>query len=299
LDPESFLGGGVRLDRHRAEQLMREQKGSMATVEEFAAGILRVVETQMEKATRVISIERGHDPRQCTLVAFGGGGPLHACSLARALCIPRVLVPAMPGALSAVGILLADAVRDYSRTVMLPGEAIGNLEDSFADLEQRGAAEFAAEGLEGVAQRTLDMRYRRQGYELNVPYDAQAPARTVEAFHQLHRQRYGFCDAERAVEIVNLRLRMIAAGEPYAPARREPVPGDGSAAWYADREVFFDGGFVPTRLFRRERLVPGDRIHGPAMITEYTAATLLPRGWSAEVDGFQNLILSPAEEEHG
>ena len=111
--------------------LMREQKGALATVEEFAAGIVRVVETQMEKAIRVISVERGHDPRDFTLVAFGGGGPLHACSLARALRIPRVLVPALPGALSAVGILLADTVRDFSRTVMLPGEAIGKSQRHF------------------------------------------------------------------------------------------------------------------------------------------------------------------------
>ncbi len=121
--PNSFLGGGVSLDRDRTERLMHEHKGPLATAVDFAAGILRVVESHMEKAIRVISVERGHDPRECTLVAFGGGGPLHACALARALRIPRVLVPAMPGALSAVGILLADAVRDYSRTVMLPGDA--------------------------------------------------------------------------------------------------------------------------------------------------------------------------------
>ena len=297
LDPETFLNGAVSLDRHRTEQLMRGQKGSLANVEAFAAGILRVVETQMEKAIRVISIERGHDPRECTLVAFGGGGPLHACSLARALRIPKVLVPAMPGALSAVGILLADTVRDYSRTVMLPGDAIGNLEDGFAELQQRGAAEFAAQGLEGIAQRTIDMRYHGQGYELNVAYHAQAPARAVDAFHQLHRQRYGFCDAARPVEIVNLRLRMIAA-ESYAPTRQEPVRGDGSAACYARTNVFFDGEFLPTPHYRREQLTAGDFIQGPAMITEYTAATVLPPGWSAEVDGFQNLILSTAEEKH-
>src|ERR1700722_14514759 len=221
LDAESFLGGGVRLDRQRTEQIMLEQKGSLTTAEEFAAGILRVVETRMEKAIRVISVERGHDPRQFTLVAFGGGGPLHACSLARALRIPRVLVPAMPGALSAVGILLADAVRDYSRTVMLPGDAMEGIGDSFTELEQ------------GVALRTVDVRYRRQGYELNVPYDTQAPASAVEAFHQQHQQRYGFCDVKRSVEIVNLRLRMIAAGDPYSPAHWESVPGDGNAACYA------------------------------------------------------------------
>jgi N-methylhydantoinase A len=294
LDPQAFLSGDVRVDRLRTEQMMREQKGPLATMEEFAAGIVRVVETQMEKAIRVISVERGHDPRQCVLVAFGGGGPLHACSLARALRIPTVLVPAMPGALSALGILLADEIRDYSRTVMLPGSAVENLAESFAELERHGVAEFAAEG---IAQRTLDMRYRRQGYELNVPYDPQSPTRSLKAFHRLHRERYGFFDAGRPVEIVNLRLRMIAAAEPYTPARHKPVPGDGMAACYAQRDVFFDGRRLRTQFYHRDQLVPGDVIHGPAMITEYTAATALPPGCSLEVDGLENLILSIGEEE--
>ena len=245
----------------------------------------------MEKAIRVISVERGYDPREFTLVAFGGGGPLHACSLARALRIPRVLVPMMPGALSAVGILLADTVRDYSRTVMLAGDAISGIGDIFAELERRGVAEFAEEDLKGEAMRTLDMRYRRQGYELNIPYDAQAPANSIDAFHRLHQQRYGFCDAGRPVEIVNLRLRMIAAGEPYSPPQQELIPGDGSAARYAVRDVFFDGTFIPTHLYRREQLTPGDKIQGPAMITEYTSATVLPPDCRAEVDRFGNLIL--------
>jgi N-methylhydantoinase A len=296
LDTASFLGGNVHLDRDRAEKIMREQKGALATAEEFAAGILRVVETQMEKAIRVISVERGHDPRSFTLVAFGGGGPLHACALARALRIPRVLVPTLPGALSAAGILLADVVRDYSRTVMLPGDSIRNLAEGFADLEQLGADEFSAEGLAGVPRRTLDLRYSRQGYELNVDYDPQAPAQSIEAFHRQHMQRYGFCDAERPIEIVNLRLRMIAAGEPYTPQRRELVAGDGGAACYAKRDVFFDGKFVPTHFYRREQLAPGDAISGPAMITEYTAATLLPPGATANIDGFGNIVIAVGEE---
>ena len=296
LDSETFLGGGMRLNRERTQRFMHEQKGPLNTAEEFAAGILRVVETQMEKAIRVISVERGHDPRQFTLVAFGGGGPLHACSLARALRMPKVLVPAMPGALSAVGILLADAVRDYSRTVMLSGDASESIGKSFAELEQRGIAEFTAERLQGVAINTVDVRYRGQGYELNVPYDMHAPANAVEAFHRLHQQRYGFCDVKKTVEIVNLRLRMITAGDPYSPARREPVPGDGNAACYGVREVYFDGKFIPSRLYRRERLTPGDRIQGPAMITEYTSATVLPPDCCAQVDGFGNLVITFAEE---
>ena len=143
LDTDRFLGGSVRLDRDRMMQYMDLAKGSIPTVEEFAAGILQVVETSMEKAIRVISVERGYDPRDFTLVAFGGGGPLHACSLAHALRVPRVLVPALPGALSAVGILLADTMREYSRTVMLaidadPEEASPNLRLGLRRVRNRG-----------------------------------------------------------------------------------------------------------------------------------------------------------------
>ena len=296
LDPDTFLNGGVRLDPQRAQRLMGEQKGPLATVEEFAAGVLSVVETQMEKAVRVISIERGHDPREFTLVAFGGGGPLHACSLAQALRIPTVLIPAMPGALSALGILLADTVRDYSRTVMLPPNALDSLEGIFADLESYAAEEFRAEGLEGIVHCTLDIRYRGQAYELNVPYIRQLPESALAAFHQLHQQRYGICDVHKPVEIVNLRVRIVAAAEPYSPPYRAPVPGDGADALYAVRNIVFAGRFVKSNLYRREHLSPGDLIHGPAMITEYTSAAVLPPACSAQVDGYGNLVIAVEKE---
>jgi N-methylhydantoinase A len=296
LDAESFLGGGVELGRERTLRLMRERKGGLHTVEDFAAGIVRVVETQMEKAIRVISVERGHDPRDFTLVAFGGGGPLHACSLARALRIPRVLVPALPGALSAVGILLADTVRDFSRTVMLAGDAMESVGEIFGGLEKQGAAEFAEEGLNGVAERSLDLRYRRQGYELNVEYDPRTPEQSMKAFHELHRQRYGFADETRPVEIVNVRVRLIAASEPYEPERRVVVAGDGRAALSAERDVWFEGRWWPTRFYKRELLRPGDSITGPAMITEYTAATLVLPGCAARVDGLGNLVIEIGED---
>jgi len=296
LDAQSFLGGGMKLDRERAGQILSEEKGALATAQEFAAGIVRVIETQMEKAIRVISVERGHDPRDFTLVAFGGGGPLHACSLARALRIPRVLVVAMPGALSALGILLADTVRDYSRTVMLPGDEIGNLAAIFAELEREGAAEFAVEGLEGEAQHSLDLRYRRQGYELNVSFDSNEPAKSLADFHALHRQRYGFADEARPVEIVNLRLRITSSGEPYQPVKRELIPGDGAAAYYAEPEVWFEGGWKQARFYKREQLHPGETITGPAMITEYTSATLVPPGATAHIDAFANIFIDVGEE---
>jgi N-methylhydantoinase A len=296
LDASSFLGGDVALDRARAEHILEEQRGTLATAEDFASGIVRVVETHMENAIRVISIERGYDPREFTLVAFGGGGPLHACALARSLHIPTVLIPAMPGALSAVGILLADTVRDYSRTVMLPGESIHELEPIFIEIEARGLKEFVAEGLQGTAHRSIDIRYRRQGYELNLACDPNLPEQSIAAFHQLHQQRYGFSAPEKPVEIVNLRLRMTAAGEPYTPRQREIIPGDGSAALYTERTITFDGMPHSSRIYQREALVPGDTVQGPALITEYTSVTLLPPDCSAHVDVYSNLILSIAPE---
>ena len=296
LDPESFLGGSVPLERERTERLMQEQKGSLRSVEEFAAGIVRVVEAEMEKAIRVISVERGYDPRDFALIAFGGGGPLHACALAQMLRIPTVVIPSMPGALSALGILIADVVRDYARTVMLTGDKIGDLQPLFAELEAQARAEFANEGLEGAAECSLDLRYAGQGYELSVPWNFRDAANSIAEFHRMHRERYGFSDSDKPVQIVNLRLRMSASREPYLPPRREPVPGDGMAACYARRDIYFDGGFVPSLLYRREHLKPGDTIPGPAMITEYTSATLLPPECRATVDAFANLVITVGDE---
>lgn len=295
LDYASFLGGRVPLDLERTKRLMSERKGPLKSVEEFAAGILRVVETQMEKAIRVISVERGYDPRQFTLVAFGGGGPLHACSLARLLRIPRVLVPKMPGALSALGILLADTVRDYSRTVMLPADSLSNIEPAFLELERRGTEEFAAENLVATLFRSVDLRYTKQGYELNVGYDSADPGAALDAFHRLHEQRYGFCDESRPIEIVNLRLRMVAIAEPHYPIRQS-LSGSGEPAMVYDRrDVYFDGQFMPASFYHRDALKAGQTIHGPALISEYTSSTLLPPDYQVQLDEFGNLVITANE----
>lgn len=292
LDPESFLGGSVRLDRERTVAFMEKARGPLGSVEVFAAGILRLVETSMEKAIRVISVERGYDPRAFTLVAFGGGGPLHACSLARALRIPRVLVPALPGALSAVGIYLADAVRDFSRTVMMAAD--GDVESVFASLESEGRELFREQGLEGEAQRSLDVRYRGQGYELNVPFTPEF----VEEFHKLHRQRFGFAREQYDVEVVNVRVRMVSGSELFEPVRKAVSPGDGRQAERGWRQVYFDGGYRDTPLYDREALVPGDELKGPAMITEYSSATVLLPGDRLRVDELGNLVIEVAGGVH-
>lgn len=285
LDTERFLGGSVKLDVGRARQYLGEAKGSLSTVEEFAAGIVRVIETTMEKAIRVISVEKGYDPRDFTLVAFGGGGPLHACSLARALQVRRVLVPVLPGALSAVGILLADTVRESSRTVMQPVDS--DLEDSFAELECAGFAEFNMEGLVGKAMRSVDLRYAGQGYELNIP---SGPG-MCEDFHAMHRRRYGFSNAGRAIEVVNVRVRLVAAAEAFEPTRQDVIEGDASAALVGSRMVYFDGCPQETRLYDRDLLHAGDRIAGPAVISEYSSATILPPGDLLRVDTYGNLVI--------
>jgi N-methylhydantoinase A len=285
LDTDRFLGGSVKLDLERTRQYLGEAKGSLATVEEFAAGILRVIETSMEKAIRVISVEKGYDPRDFTLVAFGGGGPLHACALARALQVPRVLVPALPGALSAVGILLADTMREYSRTVMQTVDA--DLETAFTELESLGYIEFKAEGLEGESFRSVDLRYTGQGYELNIPY---GPGMAAE-FHALHKRRYGFSNEERALEIVNVRVRLVAAAEPFEAPTEPIVEGDGAAALAGTRSVYFDGIPHETRLYERDRLHAGDVFSGPAIVSEYSSATILPPGDVLRVDTFGNLVI--------
>jgi N-methylhydantoinase A len=285
LDTDRFLGGSVRLDCERMMQYMDRAKGSLGTVEKFAAGILRVIETSMEKAIRVISVERGYDPRDFTLVAFGGGGPLHACSLAHALQVPRVMIPVLPGALSAVGILLADTMREYSRTVMQTIAA--DLEEAFAELEAVGFAEFETEGLEGESFRSVDLRYGGQGYELNIPY---GPG-MADAFHALHKRRYGFANEARSLEIVNVRVRLVAATDAFEPPRQTVVEGDGAPALVGTRILYFDGIPHETRIYERDKLHAGDTFAGPAIISEYSSATILPPGDVLRVDCFANLVI--------
>lgn len=285
LDTDRFLGGSVPLDEARMRHWMEKTRGKIASVEEFAAGILQVIETSMAKAIRVVSVEKGYDPRDFTLVAFGGGGPLHACSLAHALRVPRVFVPALPGALSAVGILLADTTRDYSRTVMLASGV--ELESTFAEMETQARNDFAEEGLDGQTIRSVDLRYQGQGYELSVLYGPEM----VTEFHQMHERRYGFSALQRPVEIVNVRVRMVAAGNRFEPKPEPLVEGDGSHALLKTKPVYFDGHFQETRVYDRDLLQPGDTFAGPAIISEYSSASILPPGDVLRVDGLRNLVI--------
>ncbi len=294
LDPHEFLGGEWRLDQARARRyLRRAMRGrGFRRVEDFAAGILRVANATMERAIRVISVERGHDPRRFVLVAFGGAGGLHACELAEALAISQVLVPKFPGALSALGILCSDVVKDYSRTLLAPAErAVPQLAREFRRLEAAARAELRREGFAPGAQRLerrLDLRYRGQAFELSLRYSRDF----VRAFHRAHARRYGYADARRAVEVVNLRLRAIGlTRKPTFRAARSSARRPAASARFQRAPVFFNGRRLPTDFYRRERLRPGNQLRGPAVVAEYSATTLLPPGWRATVDPYENLLL--------
>jgi N-methylhydantoinase A len=289
LDPRGLLGGGLRLDEERVRRCFARAKGPLATVEGFAAGIVRMAEAHMEKALRRISVERGYDPREFTLVSFGGAGPLHACALAEGLEMARVLVPVLPGALSALGILMSDMVKDYSRTIMEPvgADTERRLAAYFRALEREGAADLRAEGWRGVARRELDVRYAGQGFELRLD----AGPGFVARFHRLHRRRYGYADERRPLEIVNARVRLIAPSPPLALPRQRPRPGNGGEALRERRRAWFNGRPRSTPVYERERLRPGDAFSGPAIVSEYSATTVVPPRWRARVDAGGNLIL--------
>ena len=217
LQPTQFLGGDFTLDLDRARRVTQEflkQNRSRLTLDQFASGVIRVVNATMEKAIRVVSIERGRDPRQFALVAFGGAGGLHACALAEALSIPHVIVPTLPGALSALGILASDVVKDFSRTILWRvsrENPYARLNHEFSALERAATQAFRDESWHGTPKhlRTVDLRYRGQGYELNLPFTKNL----LRDFEQEHHRRYGYTHPAREIELVTLRLRAVLKGK--------------------------------------------------------------------------------------
>lgn len=298
LGSEGLLGGDFRLDEKRTREYMRRairDARAVRSVEQFAQGILDVVEATMERAIRVISIERGRDPRDYTLAAFGGAGGLHACSLAASLGIPRVLVPTFPGALSALGILRADVVKELSQSVLARassrGDTLRSLERAFARIEREGLRDMRGEGFQRRRvriERFFDMRYIGQAYELTIP----AGGEFLKAFHREHERRYGYADPARAVEIVNVRARFTGRTATIVWPKQRLGSAGAQGAIVAHRRVQFAGKARPTAIYVREKLRPGNRVAGPAIISEYSATTVVPPGWSARVDAFENLVLA-------
>jgi N-methylhydantoinase A len=293
LPPEGFLGGEGTLDAAALAgpfgKLSREADRSPL---ELAEGILEVVNTAMEGALRVISVERGVDPAGHHLVAFGGAAGLHAAELTERLGLEGAILPPDPGLLSAFGMLVAPVIRSLSRTVLLTSDEPSTerrIREILEDLEEEGREEMAAEGIVGssvTAHLSVDARYRGQSFELEVPARDWAAA-----FHRAHEVRYGYRKADAVVEAVTLRVRLEAPGEAV------PVPGipPGSGPVRARRTTVVLGGRkVEARLFRRGDLGAGDRIEGPAVILEYSSTTWCPPGWLVEAHPSGALLLRRA-----
>jgi N-methylhydantoinase A len=296
LSSEHFLEGAQELQIEPVVDALSRFAHELGLSPEAAAeGILSIANATMERAIRVISMERGYDPRDFTLVCFGGAGAMHAAELARSLGIPRILVPQAAGILSALGMLLADFVRDYSQTLLVPLEGLDPavLESAFASLERKAHDEYVEEGFAAesvVTERSVDMRYTGQGFELDVPVDKDLAG----SFHARHEQRYGYSDPDRAVELVNVRVRAVARTE--KPPLPEAAIGseDAAAAILGEHRMVFGGEAFPAKLVARTELQPGHKVCGPALVVEYSTTTVVPPDFRCRVDRWSNLILEPA-----
>jgi len=304
LDPRRPLGGLAEFDLEGARRAISERiaKPLGLSLEEAAQGILAVAEANMERAIRVISVERGHDPREFVLLAFGGAGPLHGAGLAAALGIPKVLIPGMAGVLSALGLLETDLAHDYVQSIVREVDRLDpdELNALYEALKEKGRRELLGEGVaEGLIryQPSVDLRYLGQSYELNLglpqpdhPLTREGLKRLVERFHEHHLQVYGHAAPGEPVELVNLRLRAIGLMERIELEwdRR----GDLEGAERPPRPVHFPGvGWVKTKVFEREALPAGFALSGPAIIEGEESTALLPPGTRASIDPFGNLII--------
>ncbi|MFN2599289.1 MAG: hydantoinase/oxoprolinase family protein [Pyrinomonadaceae bacterium] len=297
-----LLGGDFPLDEGRARRAldslarqMSKAGGRRVAATEAALGVVRVVNAGMERALRVVSVERGFDTRAFSLVSFGGAGGLHAVALAEGLKIPRVVVPARPGALSALGALQSDVIRDASRTVMLDagGARLDKLERAFAEMEREARDALRREGFDAARQRhgrSVAARYRGKSFELEIKF--RNPRGVASDFHRAHLARYGYEQRSNPVEIVSARVRSrglvakIAGGKAAASTKsRAPLAPPRTA------EVYFDTRPVRAAVYAREELPAGAKLRAPCVVTEYSSTTLVPAGASASVDARGNLVV--------
>ena len=297
---ETLLGGEFKLDKARSVAALKELAGAMSVAAnrkvsaiDAAHGVLAVVNANMERALRHISVERGHDPRDFTLVPFGGAGGLHAVELARALRIPRVILPASPGALSAIGVLTADVIKDQSRTIMAVAEPgiKGKLAAVFLEMERHARVTLRREGFPESKQRherSLAVRYKGQSFEIEIK---RTSGNIAVAFHRAHRARYGYAQEKNVVEIVSARVRSIGVVAKSKTRSVRTTRAKAFAKPHAFGETYFEGKKTRAAVYRREELSAGARLRAPCVVTEYSATTLIPIETRARVDGHHNVII--------
>lgn len=290
LGAHGRLAGSLALDversRRAAEVLLPGED-----VRDTAEAVLRVATANMERALRVVSVQRGHDPREFALVPFGGAGPLHACALADALGMPRILIPPMPGVLAALGAVQSDLTATRTRSVLVPlaEEHRPRITAALAGVAEEARA--ALDDRRTLVRYALDLRYAGQSYELTIDLvEPEQPLAAARAFHEAHHRRFGHAELAAPIEAVNVRaLARIPSETPLPP----PTPGPGARP-LGSTPIVVDGHAWDADVYAREAFAPGDRVEGPAIIVQLDTTTLVEPGWAARADEHGNLLLERA-----
>jgi N-methylhydantoinase A len=292
LIPDHFLGGKMKVDPGRAFSALSKLGAELnLSAIEAAYGVIEVVNAQMEHALRVISVERGHDPRDFSLFSFGGAGGLHAVLLARRLGIPEVIISKFASTLSAYGMLASNVIKDYVKTVMLPATVAKNIiSDLFTPMITQGKKEIASEGIKSSRieiQTSVDVRFSGQSYELKVPYSDTF----IQNFHKAHRITYGYTYDDKAIEIVNLRVRAIGIIDPiHLPqARMDTQNSTPRPMKYKSIELLGNKRNLP--VYDYVQLMPGFKFTGPALIVSSDTTILIQPEDIVNVDSYQNLLI--------
>jgi len=293
IPPEYFLGGDITLYPERAlESIKRLGREIGLNPIDTALGIIQIANAHMVRALRVISVERGYDPRNFTLLSFGGAGGLHAVDLAEDLGISKILVPPFASTLSAFGMLSADVIKDYTQTVMLPGDTpLTEINQQFKPILEQGRRELLDEGVDLInieLQPSLDIRYRGQSYELSVPFDEDF----IASFHQSHQDTYGYSQLDAPIEIVNVRVQAIGR-IPTPPIPSSPMSDPNPEDSIIDRRsVTYPAGREEVSFFRGESLKPGNQFIGPAVVVRADTTILINPTNHVTVDSTKNLLIS-------
>lgn len=301
IDPDNFLGGEMILQTDsipvalgKLAEEMNKKGGNKPENEEIAEGIIRIANASMSKEIRVFAQKKGCDPADLALVAYGGAGPLHACEIAGSLGISKIMIPPHPGVLSAVGILNADLIEDTARTVLFSSDmprVSTSIVKNFRELK-----DIVREKLKGDAEEApkiefeeyVDIRYPGQSSEIKIPYSRNF----IQAFHKEHHYIYGHSDPSLPVEIVTVRVRgKIRNSDPDTQKQRLRGKTPPGKALLQERSVYFAGEHLPTSYFLRSLLCPGNRIVGPAIVMEYSSTTMIPIGFEAQIDPWNNIVI--------
>jgi N-methylhydantoinase A len=284
INPDWFLGGRMKLFPERSKSVLNELANKMRlSLEDFAEGIIKVANSNMERALRVISIGRGFDPREFALLSFGGAGGLHACELALGLGIRTVIFPKDPGVISALGMLMADSFKDYSLTTFLVGKeaTLSAIEKGFKVLEKKAYRDFPREQIK--FERFLDARYKRQSHEITIPYSKDF----IQVFHRVHKRAYGYTKPKSDVEVVTLRVRAIVNKKKFKLPRLDTVRKE---VRFRKERLFFHKDEIQVRSYIREDFFPGFTFEGPALILENTSTLFILPGFRCEVDEWGNIV---------